>query len=114
MFPAGGMTDGGVVVEIMWLDSSEYERADQRPTLNELQWIQYQLDSHATGAEVIAAAPGVRVSPVHARVHSLACDKTSACAAFEWVDGKRVVTSGARALTNPNHAGASPWAAMQK
>ena len=41
-FPAGGMNDAGLVVEVMWLDSSEYERADRRPSLNELQWIQYQ------------------------------------------------------------------------
>ena len=113
-FPAGGMNDAGLVVEIMWLESSEYERADQRPTLNELQWIQYQLDSFATVAEVIAAAPSLRVSPVYARVHYLACDKTGACAAFEWVDGKRVITPGARALTNHTYAQSFAWASKQK
>src|SRR5215831_2572293 len=41
-FPTGGMNDAGLVVEVMWLDSSQYERADRRPSLNELQWIQYQ------------------------------------------------------------------------
>ena len=29
-FPAGGMNDAGLVVEIMWLDSSTYEKADDR------------------------------------------------------------------------------------
>ena len=75
-FPTGGMNDAGLVVEVMWLDSSEYEQADERPTLNELQWIQYQLDTFATVAEMTAAAPVLRVSPVYARVHYLACDKT--------------------------------------
>src|SRR5262249_37184043 len=81
------------------LDSSEYERADRRPSLNELQWIQFQLDSFATVADMIAAAPALRVSPVYARVHYLACDRSGACAAFEEIGGKLVVTPGARALT---------------
>jgi hypothetical protein len=112
-FPAGGMNDAGLVVEVMWLDSSEYERPDKRPTLNELQWIQYQLDSFATVAEMTAAAPVLRVSPVYARVHYLACDKTGACAAFEHVGGKQVVTPGARALTNHSYAESRAWAAKQ-
>jgi len=112
-FPAGGMNDAGLVVEIMWLDSSDYEKADSRPTLNELQWIQYQLDSFATVAEMTAAAPSLRVSPVYARVHYLACDKSGACAAFEHVGGKQVVTPGARALTNHSYAESVAWAAKQ-
>ena len=112
-FPAGGMNDAGLVVEVMWLDDSAYEKADGRPTLNELQWIQYQLDSFATVAEMIAAAPGVRVSPVYARVHYLACDRSGACAAFEHIGGKEVVTPGARALTNHTYAESIAWAAKQ-
>jgi choloylglycine hydrolase len=112
-FPAGGMNDAGLVVEVMWLDSSQYERPDRRPTLNELQWIQYQLDSFTTVAEMTAAAPGLRVSPVYALVHYLACDKSGACAAFEHVGGKQVVTPGARALTNHSYAESAAWAAKQ-
>jgi choloylglycine hydrolase len=112
-FPAGGMNDAGLVVEIMWLDSSKYEPPDERPTVNELQWIQYQLDSFATVAEMIAAARGVRVSPVYASVHYLACDKTGACAAFEHIGGKQVITPGARALTNHTYAESVAWAATQ-
>ena len=111
--PAGGMNDAGLVVEVMWLDSSTYEKADGRPSLNELQWIQYQLDSFATVAEMIAAAPTVRVSPVYARVHYLGCDRSGACAAFEHIGGKQVVTPGARALTNHTYAESVAWAARQ-
>ena len=113
-FPAGGMNDAGLVVEVMWLDSSTYERADGRPTLNELQWIQYQLDSFATVTEMTAAAPALRVSPVYARVHYLACDRSGACAAFEHIGGKQVVTPGARALTNHPYAESAAWASRQK
>jgi choloylglycine hydrolase len=97
----------------MWLDSSKYESPDARPTLNELQWIQYQLDNFATVAEMTAAARAVRVSPVYAAVHYLACDKTGSCAAFEHIGGKQVITPGARALTNHTYAESVAWAAKQ-
>jgi len=113
-FPTGGMNDAGLVVEVMWLDSSIYERPDARPSLNELQWTQYQLDNFTSVAEMIAAAPGLRVSPVYARVHYLACDRSGACAAFENIGGKQIITPGARALTNNSYADSVAWAAMQK
>jgi hypothetical protein len=112
-FPAGGMNDAGLVVEVTWLDSSAYERPDQRATLNELQWIQYQLDNFASVSEMIAAAPALRVSPVYARVHYLACDRSRACAALEHIGGKPVVTPGARALTNDSYAESVAYAAKQ-
>ena len=60
------------------------------------------------------AAPGLRVSPVYARVHYLACDRSGACAAFEHIGGKQVVTPGARALTNHRYAESAAWASRQK
>jgi choloylglycine hydrolase len=113
-FPNGGMNDAGLVVEILWLDASRYERRDARPALNELQWIQYQLDSFATVADMTAAAPGVRISPVYANVHYFACDKGGACAAFEWLGGKLRITHGARVLTNHSHAESVAWTAAHR
>ena len=112
--PNGGMNDAGLVVEVMWLDDSVYEKADQRPSLNELQWIQYHLDSHGSVAEMVAAAAQQRVSPLYAAVHYLACDKTGACAAFEYLGGKLVVTPGAKTLTNHSYAESVAWAAKQR
>ena len=44
----------------MWLDSSEYPKPDGTPSVNELQWIQYQLDNFATVGEVLASQnPGI-------------------------------------------------------
>lgn len=104
--PNGGMNERGLVVEVMWLTSSEAEPPDDRPVVNELQWIQRQLDLHATVAEVVADARAVRVAPLHARVHYLACDRAGACVAVEHIGGELVVTSaaGARALTNHTYA----------
>ena len=112
--PNGGMNDAGLVIEVMWLDDSVYEKPDQRPSLNELQWIQYHLDSHGTVAEMVAAAAQQRVSPLYAAVHYLACDKTAACAAFEYLGGKLVVTPGAKTLTNHSYAESAAWAAKQR
>jgi penicillin V acylase-like amidase (Ntn superfamily) len=111
-FPNGGMNDAGLVVEILWLDDSRYEARDARPALNELQWIQYQLDSFATVAEMTAAAATLRVSPVYANVHYLACDRGARCAAFEWLSGKSTITP-ARVLTNHSHAESTAWAGRQ-
>jgi choloylglycine hydrolase len=102
-FPNGGMNDAGLVVEVLWLDRSE-AADDGRPAVNELQWIQYQLDRHATVAEVVAGAGEVRIAPAYARVHYFACDKGGACATFELLGGKLRVHAGAElplaALTN--------------
>ena len=100
--PHGGINEAGLVVEIMWLDASQAAPADGRPTVSELQWIQQALDRFATVAELSAAAPEVRIAPVYAAVHYLACDATGACAAVELVGGEQVVTSdpSVSALTN--------------
>jgi len=58
-------------------------------------------------------APAVRVSPVYASVHYLACDKKGTCAAFEHIGGKQVISQGARALTNHTYAESVAWAAQQ-
>jgi choloylglycine hydrolase len=102
--PNGGMNEAGLVVEIMWLDSTQLEPPDTRPVVNELQWIQLQLDSYATTAEVLAHADEVRITRAHGRVHYLVCDRSGACAAIEWVRGRRVVDTGARVLTNNTFA----------
>jgi choloylglycine hydrolase len=112
-FPNGGMNDAGLVVEILWLDTSRYEPRDARPALNELQWVQYQLDTFATVPEMTAAAAELRVAPVYANVHYLACDKGAQCAAFEWLGGRLTITPAARVLTNHSHAESKAWAAHQ-
>ncbi|HEY0750007.1 MAG TPA: linear amide C-N hydrolase, partial [Chitinophagaceae bacterium] len=52
-FPTGGMNEKGLVVELMWLDETEYPVRDKRHSLGVLQWIQYQLDCSQSVSEVI-------------------------------------------------------------
>jgi penicillin V acylase-like amidase (Ntn superfamily) len=114
--PNGGINEAGLIVEIMWLESSVYPVTDTRPSLNELQWIQYQLDNRGSVAELIEHVDDIRVLPAFAKVHYLACDKTGACAALEYVDGQlRVSTEGAlpvKVLTNNTYE--DSFAALQK
>lgn len=114
--PNGGMNEAGLVVEIMWLKQAQHEPTDARPAINELQWIQMQLDLHATVEEVVKHAGDVRIERVSGRVHYLVCDKTGACASFEHLDGALVIEPQAqpRALTNHPYAVAKAHAATKK
>jgi choloylglycine hydrolase len=106
--PNGGINDAGLVVEVMWLDETLYPPVDSRPSVNQLQWIQYQLDRFATVGEVVKHAGEIRPHLIYGKVHYLACDRTGACAAFEYLGGRLVVSAGAsmtaKALTNSTYA----------
>lgn len=105
--PNGGMNEAGLVVEVMWLDETVTPPADRRPAVGELQWIQMQLDTRGTVAEMVRAADKVRVAPIGGKVHYMACDATGACAVFENLGGKMVVTEGralaSKVLTNDTY-----------
>ncbi len=98
-FPLSGMNERGLVVEIMWAGSGQ-PAADDRGTLNELQWIQYQLDNYATVEEVIRHVPDVRISWVYANVHYLVCDATGSCGTVDIDSGNVVTHSGAQMAVN--------------
>lgn len=93
-FPLGGINEKGLVVEIMWLHSSIEPLPDARPSLNELQWIQYQLDNYSKTSDVVLNADLLRVSRIHAKVHYMVCDASGDCATFENIDGKMKKHSG--------------------
>ena len=112
-FPNGGVNDAGLGVEVAWLDRTEYPAKDARPMVNELQWIQYALDSFGSVADIVAAAPGLRVSPAYGNVHYMACDRSGACAAFEHLHGALVVTQDnelvVKTLTNDTYAASASY-----
>jgi penicillin V acylase-like amidase (Ntn superfamily) len=83
----------------MWLDETRAPARDKRPAVGELQWIQMQLDTRATVAEVVRAADKVRIAPIGGKVHYMACDASGACAVFENLGGKMVVTHGRELVT---------------
>lgn len=116
-FPLGGMNDAGLVVEVMWLDENRPTPLDKRRTVNELQWIQYQLDRFSTVEEVLRNADpanpdSVRISRIYARVHYLACDATGACAAFEDIAGPSGKGQTVRTVAAPGVLTNETYAAM--
>jgi len=91
-FPSGGINERGVVVELMWLEDTEYPTADARGALPTLQWIQYQLDTAESVDDIVASDASVRIAATGtARIHFMVADATGSHASIEFLDGKMVV-----------------------
>jgi penicillin V acylase-like amidase (Ntn superfamily) len=91
--PSGGMNEAGLVIELMWLEDTQYPKTDARPVVDVLEWIQYQLDISATVEEVVKNAEAVRIaSPV--KLHYLVNDKAGNSATVEFLNGSLVAHSG--------------------
>jgi penicillin V acylase-like amidase (Ntn superfamily) len=86
-FPLGGMNEAGLVIEEL-NGPAQYPSADSRPTLNELQWIQYQLDNHRSVKEVLKSDRTLRVSRLLFNLHYLVADRKGNAAVVEFIDGK--------------------------
>jgi penicillin V acylase-like amidase (Ntn superfamily) len=91
--PSGGMNEAGLVIELMWLDDTVYPKPDSRPVVDVLEWIQYQLDTSATVADVIKNSEAVRISSL-VKLHYLVNDKAGNSATIEFLGGQLVAHSG--------------------
>ncbi|WP_456439679.1 linear amide C-N hydrolase [Caldithrix abyssi] len=92
--PMGGMNEKGLVIAQMALPETIYPQTDGKPVLNQLEWIQYQLDISATSEEVIANSLKVAIVPVATPVHYLICDAEGRVAVIEFLNGKMMVRQG--------------------
>jgi len=90
-FPTGGMNEKGLVVELMWLDETKYPEKDERPSVNVLQWIQYQLDNCTTVEEIIKSDAALRIENRGVPLHYLVADANGNAATIEFLEGKMVV-----------------------
>jgi len=87
--PTGGMNEAGLVVDVMWLDETRYEKADERPEVNVFQWTQYLLDTCRNVDEVLASFSKVRISEDgFPPQHYLVADRTGKTAVIEFINGK--------------------------
>lgn len=106
-FPSGGINEAGLIVEALWLEGTRYPAVDERPSLENLEWIQYQLDTAGSVAQVLASDDDVRIE-AGAPLHYLVADPSGQVAAIEFLDGRRVAYTGERlpmaALTNTPYA----------
>jgi len=105
--PSGGMNEAGLVIELMWLDDTTYPKADDRPVLDVLEWIQFNLDTAATTQDVIKNSADVRISS-EVKLHYLVNDKNGDSATIEFLNGELVAHSGSdlpvAALTNDTYS----------
>ncbi|MBS1495067.1 MAG: linear amide C-N hydrolase [Bacteroidetes bacterium] len=89
-YPMGGMNEAGLVIELMWMDGTEYPEPDSRPAVNTLLWIQYQLDNFSSVQEVIDSDSKIRISKSSVPIHYLIADKNGNSATIEFIGGKMV------------------------
>lgn len=106
-YPMGGMNEAGLVVELMWLNDAVYPGRDARTPLGVLEWIQYQLDTAGSVADVIASDARVRIQG-QVPLHYLISDATGAAATIEYLEGRLVALTGdalpAAVLANETYA----------
>ncbi len=97
-FPYGGINEAGLVIEQMMHESlkARYPQKDERFGLEELQWIQYQLDTAAAVADVVRSDGRIRVSDNSvAPLHFLVADAKGDTAVIEYLAGKMTCYRGA-------------------
>ncbi len=90
-FPLGGMNEAGLVVEELSYSPSRYGRSDSLPTVNEFQWVQYQLDNYASVNEVLDNLSGIQIEKLLFGLHYFICDRSGHSAAIEFLDGNTAV-----------------------
>jgi penicillin V acylase-like amidase (Ntn superfamily) len=104
--PDLGINEAGLIIGTMMLEGTRYPSPDERDSMTDASWIQYQLDTSASVSEVIASDREVRITGV-SPVHFLVADRSGAAATIEFLDGRMVVHTGDRlpvaALTNSTY-----------
>jgi penicillin V acylase-like amidase (Ntn superfamily) len=102
--PGGGMNETGLVIEESENHEVDYPKADNRKAVDEIEWIQYQLDNSASINEVIASEKNVRIQSYYWKSHYFVYDKTGEALTIDALDGKmvyhRVPKEGIQVLTN--------------
>jgi len=105
-------------VEVLWLDDSVFSPKDDQPTINELQWIQYALDTQSTTKGVVETLKSVRIEPVYAKVHYFVCDIKNECVTVEFVDGIAVIGKYDQykydVITNSTHSDSTRYLGLFK
>jgi choloylglycine hydrolase len=93
--PMGGMNEAGLVVETMWLDETAYLAESSLPRIDNVQWVQYMLDTVGTVPELLDAQKNIHVvSGGASKLHYQVCDRSRDCAILEFLDGKLSVFRG--------------------
>ncbi|MCU0292465.1 MAG: hypothetical protein MUF10_10845 [Thermoanaerobaculaceae bacterium] len=93
--PDGGMNEAGLYIWEMGLGNEEvvYPRSESLPKINQMNWMQYVLDNHATLDEALKSVSEVELDGWG--WHFFVGDATGDCASIDFVAGKVVIHRGA-------------------
>lgn len=93
-----GMNEKGLTVDLLELRSAVFPEAGaEKPSVNVVQWVQYQLDMSASVADVIASLDQVNPTPLLValeKVHYFVTDPSGDVAVIEYLDGTPQVHRG--------------------
>ncbi|MCD6202232.1 MAG: linear amide C-N hydrolase [Bacteroidales bacterium] len=92
--PMGGMNEKGLVIAQMALPESYYPEDKNKMVVNQLEWIQYQLDNASSLEELIEQCNRFRIVPVAIPVHYLVCDSSGKIGVIEFLNGKTTIYTG--------------------
>ena len=92
--PMGGMNEKGLVIAQMALPETEYPQDTVKPVLNQLEWIQYQLDCSASFQEVVENNRKISIVPVATPVHYFICDRSGNKGIIEFLNGRLIILQG--------------------
>lgn len=102
--PYGGMNEKGLVVEMLWLEDTRFNISENKTYLNELEWIQYQLDNFQTVDEVVANVETLKTYPIKGKIHYILADTNGKSVIIEYLDGKPMIyekeANTCQAITN--------------
>jgi len=113
--PVSGLNEAGLALALMWHEEGEFPSHDDRPSLNELQWIQYQLDSRGSVAEVLDHLGDIRIRPEMFALHYALCDAAGDVAFIDFLEGRPQVVRNPdiAVLTNSSHERSLAYAAQK-
>lgn len=92
--PMEGMNEKGLVIAQMALPGSQYPQYNNGAVLNQLEWIQYQLDNSVLLADVIENNKKVHIVPIATPVHYFVCDSLGNIGVFEFLNGEIIIYKG--------------------
>ena len=88
-FPEGGMNEKGLVVTNLGYDEALYPDPDERSSIDEAGWVQYQLDNSSAVEDVIESLKKIRISNrCIATCHYIVTDKAGKSAVIDFINGE--------------------------
>jgi len=111
--PYGGMNEKGLIVEMLWLELTRYNTTEDKMYVNELEWIQYQLDNFETVQQVTNHLNDLKIYPIKGKIHYILTDATGESVIIEYLNGKPVVykkePNVCHAITNNSVVHSEPY-----